>query len=74
MQSQGTSRRKAGGSELKKKKKGKMRTGSRIRKRDVIMLTDSPEDGGRGHEPWNAVGLQKLEKLRKWILLSESSG
>lgn len=28
----------------------------------------SSEDGGRGHNPRNADGLEKLEKVMKWFL------
>ena len=38
-------------------------------KRSVYTTAGLFENGGRGHEPRSVIGLQKLEKAKKWILL-----
>ena len=39
---------------------------------DAVLLWSSFENGELGHEPGSAGSLQKLEKVREWILLRAS--
>lgn len=50
----------------KRKQEVRFREGDAMKKSVVGVLHSG--DGGRSHKPWNAEGLQKLEKTGKTVL------